>query len=896
MAKQLLPQGVRGASRQPKAAPHLNKANPLTRDLVLCAIPIGALFYDVLSRQFTRRPHTLKSGLASDGNRAPAMRGCAPGAADLGNYFTNRTPADDIVGPWTVFAEVSPEADAQPVNIIYATTDPNQGNGFAVFIDDSAIDFNNMGLGNQYQGVGVYAPEAMGADSYQYIHRLAWAWSGTHGKFYSKRKLYSSLAYSTAIGTTGIENRKSYILSTDDGLGGGVSGTSLVLVYNRELSLTEYQMLYDNPWQVFEDDSQSAVSFSDIPVKRLYPVRGNASKQPQIPRLLPNKFSRKLLAAFVPVESGPGLREYVSGVKAVGSFGPAGSNIRYRQPCSIGLGLYLDGSYVTWQAGASRSPFQIAQGFTVCWGGSYQTRDTIGAFFFSMFDASRVSQAACSSNGGAIRMTLGTSVFNFPGVNSDSIYDGKTVHSAVTFNNANTIAKLFINGSKLSEVTTSSNSGDLGTNPYFTLGTGMGLNTGEAFDGTQTYFYIFDGELTPDEILRIRSNPWQLFEDESQSAVSFSDMPPLNRIYKNTSRQLKIPTDSPWIKKGLVALCTPMGEHVANRTMTWDTSAPSVRGGRIGVMPSKEWQFDGSKAFQVPSISFIPIPFTVIFTATVDTGLGDGYQCFLSFQASGSGNGWAITANLYHRLQLTFSFGEYNFGNNTLINGKTCTYVVVAKENPGVGYIFKAFRDGIPLATNTGIFSPVSTSVPLTIGATSNGVSLLNFNVSPVSMAGIFRTALSDHDAYLLSMHPESLFEDGYCFITPPTVSVSVYRPNSDVSITGWTGVPLSNLYDNINEVSSDTADYNLSPALSGTPDPAIHGLEGAPLPAGTYTIGISASTTIGSGYVRVRLYDNSSVEVGASILQPVTISDTTFYLNITTTGDAYRCSVEFTN
>jgi hypothetical protein len=628
--------------------------------------------------------------------------------------------------------------------------------------------------------------------------------------------------------------------------------------------------------------------------KAIHSVKRSASKQPQIPSLLPNKFSRKLLAAFVPIESGPGLRDYVSNVKAVGSFGPAGSNIRYRQPSPIGLGLYLDGSYVTWQAGASRSPFQIAQGFTVCWGGSYQIRDTVGAFFFSMFDSARISQAACSSNGGAIRMTLGTSVFNFPGVNSDSIYDGKTVHSAVTFNNANTIAKLFINGSKLSEVTTSSNSGNLGADPYFTLGTGMGLNTGEAYDGTQNYFYIFDGELTPNEILRIRSNPWQLFEDDSQSAVSFYDAP-LNRIYSFPTAATKQPIEIPRLNTqwGLRPAATFIGSMAAVdpfKPERWSgVGRPTVirkYGKSVNVNNGSEGIIlhGGGKTTSEPCFTFIGI-----------FHLGAGNTDHVLFKSSFSTAGFTIYGANASGTLLTFSIPTVaDVCAVALTNNTSYACVVSHRRDTGESYIFARPLSGgdLLIGTNTATGSSVASNGIFSVGS---GIAVQYWS-GDIGLAFASYDFMSQYKALALLNNPWALFEDRSYYFAAPTVTVSVYRPNSDISITGWTGVPLSNLYDNINESVLDTADYNLSPALSGTPSPAIHGLEGSPLPTGTYTIGVTASTTFGTGYIRVRLYDNSSVEVGASLLQPVNTSDTVYYLNITTTGDAYRCGVEFTN
>jgi hypothetical protein len=113
-----------------------------------------------------------------------------------------------------------------------------------------------------------------------------------------------------------------------------------------------------------------------------------------------------------------------------------------------------------------------------------------------------------ASTGGSIRTTLGSTVHSFPSTNSDTSHDGKVVNSGMSFNAAGTIARLYLGGNEHSSVTTTTAPADFGDNPYFTVGTSLDLNTGESFDGEQSYFYVFAGEILPIEFKMVAANAW----------------------------------------------------------------------------------------------------------------------------------------------------------------------------------------------------------------------------------------------------------------------------------------------------------------------------------------------------------------------------------------------------
>ena len=117
---------------------------------------------------------------------------------------------------------------------------------------------------------------------------------------------------------------------------------------------------------------------------------------------------------------------------------------------------------------------------------------------------------------------------------------------------------------------------------------------------------------------------------------------------------------------------------------------------------------------------------------------------------------------------------------------------------------------------------------------------------------------------------------------------ILIYRPSSDDVVTGWSGVPGSPLYDNINELAYDDVDYIQSPDLS---TPATFGLSSA-LPVGSYDVKIRANTNT-FGQVRIKLLDSGNSVVGTSTWQLTTGSFTTYTLSVTTTGIATKVKIE---
>jgi hypothetical protein len=160
---------------------------------------------------------------------------------------------------------------------------------------------------------------------------------------------------------------------------------------------------------------------------------------------------------------------------------------------------------------------------------------------------------------------------------------------------------------------------------------------------------------------------------------------------------------------------------------------------------------------------------------------------------------------------------------------------------------------------------------------------------------------VTDAQAKSYITNPWQLFAPLRRILAAPTIAVTIARPGSDITTTGWTGVPNNtNKYANIDEASADDSDYVQSPTVSGTVAPIIFGIvdqTGSPntLPVGTWDVHVRATYIDGltASQVRVTLLDSGGTSVGASSWQTVTASFATYTLSITTTGIAARIKVE---
>lgn len=117
-------------------------------------------------------------------------------------------------------------------------------------------------------------------------------------------------------------------------------------------------------------------------------------------------------------------------------------------------------------------------------------------------------------------------------------------------------------------------------------------------------------------------------------------------------------------------------------------------------------------------------------------------------------------------------------------------------------------------------------------------------------------------------------------------------KPISDISVTGWTTTGGA-VYSVIDEDTPSDADYATSPAITGSGQPAILGLQNTPLAAGTWAVAVRAAASTGTPTLRVKLLNDSNAEQGSTDVV-VSTTPTRYDLTITTSGAATRISFEF--
>lgn len=164
----------------------------------------------------------------------------------------------------------------------------------------------------------------------------------------------------------------------------------------------------------------------------------------------------------------------------------------------------------------------------------------------------------------------------------------------------------------------------------------------------------------------------------------------------------------------------------------------------------------------------------------------------------------------------------------------------------------------------------------------------------PTAMFAVFDRALSDVEMKRINDNPWQLFTPIKRTITAATTVVSITRPSSDVTVSGWTTTEPT-YYGALNELVFDDLSYISSPNIQGT---TVYQL----------VVGISPSLSVGNYDVSIRLRSNSTTKarilllsaedtvVGTSEWQNATGTYSTYILPVTATSTATKLKIEVCN
>ena len=249
---------------------------------------------------------------------------------------------------------------------------------------------------------------------------------------------------------------------------------------------------------------------------------------------------------------------------------------------------------------------------------------------------------------------------------------------------------------------------------------------------------------------------------------------------------------------------------------------------------------------------------------------------------------WSGTAGAFHPRVRLGSPGEVTFFTTpTRYLQANTEYVLALRIVNGV-YLDIWWQGVQQLYTaTTSSFNPLNQSG---FGSVQSGG--VHYPVRELQGMWIWDRELSDGELSALTQNPWQVFRPASS--ARQNIFIEVFKPSSDITVTGWTGSPDNvNLYANIDESTASDTDYVLSPSVSSSPGPAIFGLSPSSLAAGNYTVNLRARRTGSVGQVRALLVNSSGTTVGTSSWQTLTTTYTTYNLAITTTGTAARLRFE---
>lgn len=252
---------------------------------------------------------------------------------------------------------------------------------------------------------------------------------------------------------------------------------------------------------------------------------------------------------------------------------------------------------------------------------------------------------------------------------------------------------------------------------------------------------------------------------------------------------------------------------------------------------------------------------------------------------------WSATGGGYYpRVRLNSPFEVTYFATSPTKFLKPDTFYAVAFRVAAADFV-DVWWDGVKqLSTTT--TSSFSDNAIFNFGGSYTDSGPTAWPLRELQGMWIWDRTLSDGELSALTQNPWQVFRPANS--ERQNLFIEVFKPSSDITVTGWTGSPDNvNLYANIDEPSASDTDYILSPSLSGTPGPAIFGLSPSSLAAGNYTVNLRARRTGVGGQVRALLVNSSGTTVGTSSWQTLTTTYTTYNLAITTTGTAARLRFE---
>jgi hypothetical protein len=271
---------------QPQGSVGINWSNPITKGLVFCAVPLGRTFIDLVTNTIGEASGTTNEVRTQNGGFSRRSDGYAVASSNgsldqvLWPESTTKRGATAVQeGTLLSLGGVTLGGANYYIAPMGGCIDTATGHGINLYLDHSGfVGFGAILRSNSdATPIGASAVEILGADPALKTHFYGFSFTsnGASGTWLGARQGFDWTG-GTVFGT-GATGRRAMMFT-------GYANASyptkrgfvlLQLIFDRKLTVAEYQSLYDNPWQLFAPQeikiplsggavSGAPVSFGDL--------------------------------------------------------------------------------------------------------------------------------------------------------------------------------------------------------------------------------------------------------------------------------------------------------------------------------------------------------------------------------------------------------------------------------------------------------------------------------------------------------------------------------------------------------------------------------------------------------------------------------------------------------
>lgn len=353
------------------------------------------------------------------------------------------------------------------------------------------------------------------------------------------------------------------------GSSGSNDGTYIAAVWNRALTDSEIQSVYENPHQLYQQPHQTWYTAGILDTRPLenIGIRNNrtSTSQPrgQIQVNWASPFSKDLQAAFIPsnITASIGHREVISGI--------VDTSASIYRPTKLGVGS----AGLAWQSDTNNvhglrfdligKPTGTTPLTVFC---LYEQLDSTSSGNIIRAGSSATYGAGFAKNGdGTIIARLdsnNTSGPVSPALNTNQVYALCTIH-----NRATGYRELFVDGQSVGSAT---GGGIINLSGFNYLGSEYGGNSSTNRAMRVYCAMIWTRQLTAQEILAISRNPWQLFQQEHKQFYYYTKPDPVSgnvaKLPRPTTQYKSQPLNITTVDRG--------NQFGRNTTFLWSAANP----------------------------------------------------------------------------------------------------------------------------------------------------------------------------------------------------------------------------------------------------------------------------------------------------------------------------------